>query len=154
MTITIPRERRIAIARYSTGINVAIANNNGLTMTELVRIVVPSEPGPVTLFAQAVAQAATAGQQASVLVAIVPLVGGSLGSALDSIDFAALINVGAASGANSEPEGRKATLWAELAPNRPGDYVLAAVRKSGANAANFGGSTLVEAKIAAYRQWG
>ncbi|HEV2928870.1 MAG TPA: hypothetical protein VGW74_09265 [Propionibacteriaceae bacterium] len=150
MAITVPRPRLITAVEHAAGINVAIATADGNTLTELLRILVPSEPGWVVLEAEAIVQAATAGQQASALVAIAP-VGGQ---ALNAIAFRPLLTFGAASGANAEVYGRHAPpMRALLPPNRPGEYMLAATRTTGSNAANVGGTSLAPARLSASRAW-
>ncbi len=150
MGITIPRERLIGspVIFRSTSINVPITTADGLTLTELLRITIPSEPGWVRLTGALNVQAAVAGQQASVLASIAP----AGQSALGGRRYWPLLNVGAASGANSEAYGRQTPdMVALIRPNSPGDWILGAVRVSGSNAANMGGTDPAEAYLMAER---
>lgn len=138
--MTIPQ---FGLERY-IGANVPIANADGITFTELIRVAIPALPGWVELTGKISLQAATAGQQASIIAGVLP-VGGNIFNMLDGGGFNL---VGAASGANAEPEGRAGRFTAWLQPNSPGDYMLAATRKTGANAANMLGTSLIPSYLA------
>lgn len=128
------------------GANVAVTNFGALqAMHELCRVTIPPLPGVVELRGKINLQATTAGQQTNFLAGIGPA--GFI--ALTQLDGGGYNLVGAASGANAEPEARPGFFTAFLPANSPGDYILGAVRKvTGDNAGVMVGTSIIKSWLA------
>ena len=144
--------RRIAYQKLAPG-SVAVTTIGSIfvvTLTEILRIVVPSQPVPVKLMAKGtMLNNGVSGTNGDAYLGIAPagIVGAAVAAAA-CVDSQGELNIG---GTTTEPPGRRFAVSYWLPPNTGGDFILGAWRETGSDAVNLVANSLIPCELEAVR---